>query len=217
MKTIITGVFLLSASVLLADDISQYGLGAEGSTHLSVNRGAVDFEKEYNGLPVDQNKENDSIAPGLKIDIDYQNKTADFTSPHHSFNTGLNHKLNNTSNEFKTRMGYRFDYLAPAASFNYSPDSYGFGKYYNYQLGVAVPVNDIFSLETSYGWNQFDKNAEQGGINNYQDWSIGVSTSYKGVKLKMDYIDINASENSEECGKTFPCEGKAVFSIIKNF
>ncbi|MCW8930004.1 MAG: hypothetical protein OQL19_07195, partial [Gammaproteobacteria bacterium] len=132
-------------------------------------------------------------------------------------NSDLNNQLNNTSNEYQTRMEYRFKYLTPEASFNYSPDSYGFGEYYNYGLGLAVPVKDVFSLETRYAWNKFDKNTEQGGINDYQDWSIGVSTMYKGMKLKVDYMDMNASENSQECGKLFPCEGKTVFSIIKNF
>ena len=123
----------------------------------------------------------------------------------------------NTSNEYRTRMGYAFKHLKPEASFSYSPDSYGFGEYYNYGLGVAVPVKDLFSLETRYGWNKFDRQAEQGGINDYQDWSVGVSTDYKGMKLKVDYIDMNASENFQDCGRLYSCEGKTVFSIIKKF
>ncbi len=54
-------------------------------------------------------------------------------------------------------------------------------------------------------------------MKDYQDWSVGISTTYKGMKLKVDYIDINAGEKSEECSQSFPCEGKTVFSIIKNF
>ena len=185
--------FLVSSSAFAADTSSPYGLSAEKLIRSSEN------------------------TPVLQIDLNYQDKTADLSSPHHSFNTELNNKPNNTSNEFHSSMGYRFSYLTPQASFNYSPDSYGSGKYYNYELGVSVPVKDVFSLETRYGWNKFESNREEGGRNNYQDWSIGVSTNYKGVKLKVDYIDVNAAENSQECGKTFTCEGKTVFSIIKKF
>jgi len=195
-KNITSGIFILLAScallpgtALAADDVKKNGLGVEES--------------------------------GLKLDVEYQDTKANLSAPHHSFNTELDASFNNSpsksSKEYTTRMGYRFDHVTPEASFSYSPDSYGFGKYYNYELGLAVPVKDMFSIETRYGWNQFDKKIEQGGLNNYEDWSVGVSTTYKGVKLKVDYIDVNASENSQECGQLFPCEGKTVFSIIKNF
>ena len=223
-KIIINGIFILftvnvlvPATVLAVDDVSQYGLGAEGLARFTEKPSALDFAKDFQSNSVEQNKKNSLITPSLLIDIDYRDKPADFLSPFHSFNTDLNNNPNNTSNEFKTRMGYRFNYLHPEASFIYSPDSYGLGKYYNYELGISVPIKNILSLETRYGWNQFDKKIEKGGVNNYEDWSIGVSTSYKGVKLKVDYIDINASEKSEECCQTCPCEGKTVFSIIKNF
>ena len=200
---------IVSQSALSAEDISHYGLAAEGNGLAQIY--------ETNFVQVAANQKEQPEAPALQLKVDYLDKTADLFSPHHSFNTELEPKLHNRSHEIETQMGYRFDYLIPKAAFKYSPDSYGMGKYYNYELGISVPVKDIFSLETRYGWNKFDKKPQEGGMKNYQDWSIGVSTTYKGVKLKVDYIDVNANEDSEECQQSFPCEGKTVFSIIKNF
>lgn len=235
-------IILLSARVTASDDFSQYGLGADGLTlpnkmsnkksnkksneirppeKLSNVQFKNDFESDYRkysiGQITDQQKQQNLNGPALKLDFEYQDETADFSSPFHGINADLNNKLNNSSNEYQTRMGYQFKHLTPEASFNYSPDSYGFGEYYNYGLGVAVPIKDIFSLETRYGWNKFDKQPHQGGMSDYQDWSVGVFTTYKGLKLKVNYIDMNASENSRECEKIMPCESKTVFSIIKNF
>ncbi len=54
----------------------------------------------------------------------------------------------NTSKEYQTRLEYRFEHLSSKAAVKYSPDSYGMGEYYNYELGVAVPVKKLFSVET---------------------------------------------------------------------
>jgi uncharacterized protein (TIGR02001 family) len=156
-------------------------------------------------------------APMLQLNFDYQDQEANFSSPYHSAYSNTNNQLHKSSNEYRTKMGYQLQHVTPEASFNYSPDSYGLGQYYNYQLGVTVPVKDIFSLETRYRWNKFNKANQLEGLDNYQDWSVGVSTTYKGVKLKVDYIDINANDKSQECGKLLSCEGKTIFSIIKQF
>lgn len=208
-------MLLLSAATTAADDFSshdvnQYGLGL-------ANPFAEDFSKDYQQLTSKKKNQHRLNESALHIDIEYQDETAGIFSPFHGVNSEINNKLHYTSNEYQTRMGYRLNYLIPEAAFKYSPDSYGFGKYYNYELGIAVPVKDLFSLETRYGWNKFDRQAKKGGIKDYQDWSVGVSTTYKGVKLKVDYIDMNASDKSQECGRLFPCEGKTVFSIIKKF
>lgn len=207
LQTILSPLFLMGLVSAMA---SENALSAD-----EVSRLTSIYKTNFVQLAA--NQKDQQGTPELQLNIDYLDKTADLFSPHHSFNTEFEPKLNNSSREYETRMGYRFDYLVPKAVFKYSPDSYGMGKYYNYELGLAVPVKDIFSLETHYGWNKFDKKPQEGGMKNYQDWSIGVSTTYKGMKLKVDYIDVNASENSEECQQSFPCEGKTVFSIIKNF
>lgn len=236
---------ILSSRAIASDELGQYGLGAEGlsvykdkwsskkavakddsfksqpSEQLSYYQFALDFENDYRQYATKQaglhNNQIDLNTSSFQIDFEYQDRSADISSPFHSVNSDLTNKLNSTSNEYQTRMGYQLKHLTPEASINYSPDSYGFGEYYNYELGVAVPVKNIFSLETRYGWNRFDKHAKHGGIDDYQDWSVGVSTIYKGMKLKVDYVDMNSSEKTHECGQLFPCEGKTVFSIIKNF
>lgn len=240
---LLVAILLLPATVIASDELNQYGLGADSfispvdlnssntnifqkgplalppsaSGRSSNYQFAKDFEIDYQKYALKRAPVQNINEPSLKLDVEYLDKAANLNSPHHAVNSDLNNQLHNTSNEYQTRMGYRFKHVTPEASFNYSPDSYGFGEYYNYGLGVAVPVKDIFSLETRYGWNKFEKTTNKRGINDYQDWSVGVSTVYKGMKLKVDYSDMNAGENSQECGKLFPCEGKTVFSIIKNF
>ncbi len=200
--------------------INQYGLGVEGLPASVSYSSALDFVSEFeqqNNLSA--NKAQKKIKfPIVELDVNYQDKAADIFAPYHSFNVipePRSHK--NTSKEYQTRLEYRFEHLSSEAAVKYSPDSYGMGEYYNYELGIAVPVKKLFSVETRYGWNQFKDKPEKGGMKDYQDWSVGVSTRYKGMQLKVDYIDINASKKSEECSQNFPCEGKTVFSIIKNF
>lgn len=207
------------AKVLADAGTNPYGLGLDDLPELPQGNRSLDFNKELgtelNRKSIAHKLEEDSSA--FQIEVDYLDKTADVFSPHHSFNSEYDRRFNNTSREYETRMDYQLDYFTPNAVLKYSPDSYGKGRYFNYELGVAIPVKDIFSLETHYGWNQFNKKPEKGGMQDYQDWSIGVSANYRGVKLKLDYIDINASEDSEECSQLAACEGKTVFSIIKNF
>ena len=186
-------IFLLPAGVMAQDKFSRYGFGTEG---LSLSKKPITSV--------------DSSESAFQIEFEYQDEAASFASP------DLSNKLNHTSNVYQTRIGYQLKHLTPEASFNYSPDSFGYGEYYNYGLGFAVPVKDLFSVETRYGWNKFNKQMKHGGMDDYQDWSISISTMYRGMKLKVDYIDMNASE-TQECGRLFPCEGKTVFSIIKNF
>ncbi|WP_214660540.1 TorF family putative porin [sulfur-oxidizing endosymbiont of Gigantopelta aegis] len=222
--------------ILASDDFSAYGIGKPALVRppeklpkqkISNAPFFKDFEKDFRVNFLQRKSITSKSAKSksaktindspLLIELDYKDQNATFASPYHGINSEQKNTINHTSNEYQTRMGYQFKHLTPEASLKYSPDSYGFGKYYNYELGVAVPIKDIFSLETRYGWNKFDKQAEKGGMEDYQDWSVGVSTTYKGMKLKVDYIDINAGDKSPECGRLLPCESKTVFSIIKNF
>ncbi len=224
---------LLPTGGMALDEFSQYGLGTEGVslpkknsskpiTQKFTNDFKKDFENDYLQFKSRQShfqKNNllDSDEAAFHVKFEYQDEAATISSPYHGINSELTNKLNYTSNVYQTSVAYQLKHLSPGASFNYSPDSYGFGEYYNYGLVVAVPVKNLFSIETRYGWNKFDKPIKQGGMDDYQDWSIGISTMYKGMKLKVDYIDMNADETSQECGKMFPCEGKTVFSIIQTF
>ncbi len=208
-----------------SNQINLYGLGinesslsANGSLLAKGSKFSKNFEFNYQNIESAQSlKKKKHHEPVLTFEVEYQDETANLNSPFHAANTDLYYSHDNTSKEYQTRMGYEFEHLTPNASFTYSPDSYGFGEYYNYGLGVAVPVKELLSLETHYGWNKFEKNSEQGGRSDYQEWSVGVSTTYNGMKIKVDYIDMNASEKSQECGQLYSCEGKTVFSIIKDF
>ena len=203
----------------LSSNINQYGLGFDGLSLLPIQKPNLGVDQSFETeLSTDKANSAEKVeVPPWQFEMNYLDKKADFFSPFHGFNTEYSQRLNNTSREYQTRMDYHFEHLTSQAALKFSPDSYGLGEYYNYELGVAIPVKNIFSLQTHYGWNRFDKKPEKGGMADYQDWSIGVSTNYRGMTLKLDYIDINASEDSEECGQSFPCEGKTVFSIIKNF
>ncbi len=218
-------MLLLLAGTSWAEETDNlYGLGHPVLPGSATYSNALDYITEFekhNNLSTGQISKGQSLKkikfPVVKLDINYQDKPADVFAPYHSFNAIPSRIDKNTSKQYQTRLEYRFEHLSSEAAVNYSPDSYGMGEYFNYELGIAVPVKKLFSVETRYGWNQFKDKPEQGGMKDYQDWSVGVSTTYKGMKLKVDYIDINASEKSEQCSQNFPCEGKTVFSIIKNF
>jgi hypothetical protein len=153
----------------------------------------------------------------FQVVFEYQDKLTDLLSPHHSYLSEFEPVLQKSSQEFKTHLDYSLQYLTPGAALKYSPDSYGKGRYLNYELGVKLPVKNLFSIETQYGWNLFENKLEKQGVKDYEDWSIGISTMYRGMKLKLDYIDVKENHNTEECSQLFPCESKTVFSIIKHF
>ncbi len=215
-------LLILQAGTVWAEEIAinQYAIRAEGLPASLSYSSALDFVSEFeqqNNLSADKAQKKIKY-PIVELDVKYRDKAADVFAPYHSFNVIPEPRIHkNTSQEYQTRLGYRFEHLSSEAAIKYSPDSYGMGEYYNYELGIAVPVKKLFSVETRYGWNQFKDKPKKGGMKDYQDWSVGVSTRYKGMQLKVDYIDINARKKSEECSQNFPCEGKTVFSIIKNF
>ena len=213
-------LLLLAGTSWAEETDNHYGLGNKNLSGSAAYSSALDFVTEFekqNNLSAGKSAKKIKF-PIVELDVNYQDKPVDVFAPYHSFNAVPESRIDkNTSKEYQTRLEYRFEHLSSEAAVKYSPDSYGMGEYYNYELGIAVPVKKLFSVETRYGWNQFKNKPEKGGMKDYQDWSVGVSTTYKGMKLKVDYIDINASEKSEECSQNFPCEGKTVFSITKNF
>ena len=47
----------------------------------------------------------------------------------------------------------------------------------------------------------------------YNDLGVGITYNFKGVDLKLQYIDTNLNET----GCTYGCAAKAVFTLSKSF
>ena len=120
-----------------------------------------------------------------------------------------NTEANNT-NEYHLALSYDLTYLTPKAVVNYSDDFYGFGSAWYYDLTVAVPLPYNFSLTGHYGWSVFD---DDDGLN-YDDYSIGIATTYAGVGFALSWVD---RSKTDACVSPFNCGSTAVFTISKAF
>jgi len=122
-----------------------------------------------------------------------------------------NTEANNT-NEYHLALSYDLTYLTPKVVVNYSDDFYGLGEAWYYDLTVAVPLPYDFSLTGHYGWTVFDDDAFEAG--SYDDYSVGIATTYAGVGFALSWIDRSKTEN---CISPFNCGSTAVFTISKTF
>ncbi|HSQ08736.1 MAG TPA: TorF family putative porin [Chromatiaceae bacterium] len=82
----------------------------------------------------------------------------------------------------------------------------------SYDLTVSVPLPYDFSLTGHYGWTVFDDDAFEAG--SYDDYSVGIATTYAGVGFALSWIDRSKTEN---CISPFNCGSTAVFTISKTF
>ena len=120
-----------------------------------------------------------------------------------------NTEANNT-NEYHLALSYDLTYLTPKVVVNYSDDFYGYGSAWYYDLTVAVPLPYDFSLTGHYGWTVYDDDDAL----NYDDYSVGIATTYAGVGFALSWIDRSKTEN---CISPFNCGSTAVFTISKTF
>ena len=95
---------------------------------------------------------------------------------------------------------------------NYSDDFYGYGAAWYYDLTVSVPLPYDFSLTGHYGWTVYDENESESL--SYDDYSVGIATTYAGVGFALSWIDRSKTEN---CISPFNCGSTAVFTISKTF
>ena len=123
----------------------------------------------------------------------------------------------NNTNEYHILSGYDFDFIAIDATVNYSPDSFGAGKYYYYELESYIPLPKDFQLTSHYAWTRYDKSVSNGGGKEYEDWHIGLARSLMGLDFSLKYHDVHGLDKSEDCNDPFTCKSKLVFGVSKTF
>jgi uncharacterized protein (TIGR02001 family) len=117
----------------------------------------------------------------------------------------------NNTNEFHIGGSYDFKVAQPKFTINYSPDWFGTGDSWYYDLSVKVPLPEDFAVNVHYGWNRFE------GLKDYQDWSIGVTKPLFGLDLALSYVDTQDLDEDQDCLDPFKCGGALVFSVGKTF
>ncbi|MCB1682127.1 MAG: hypothetical protein H6858_04525 [Rhodospirillales bacterium] len=116
--------------------------------------------------------------------------------------------------EFAASIGYDFDVVALTASFNYSPEFFansGDAEYY--VLAFDAPVFKGLSVTGHLGHQDIDDNAAL-GIEDYNDWSLGLGYSLYGFDASLQYVDTDLDE-PDECADG--CDARLVFGLSRSF
>lgn len=104
-------------------------------------------------------------------------------------------------------------------TYSFSPEYFGDAgqsHYLNAGLGWDIlfePVTVTLSAATGYQW--LERNA-WAGIEDYQDWSAGVSVSYEAIRVGLTYTDTSLSK-SECFGGTNICDPRVVLHLAAAF
>ena len=95
------------------------------------------------------------------------------------------------------------------AKYWYADDYSGTGgKQKYYEAGLSLPINNDFTFSIHAGHTDFDR---QTGINDYNDYSLSLSTSYKGFDLQL----FATSTDDGQFGNLE--DDRFVFTISKSF
>jgi len=114
--------------------------------------------------------------------------------------------------EIQAVAGYDFEVASLSASVNYTPENFGKSGYAEYyKLAGEVPLQKGFNLIGHIGRQQIDKESVFGKPD-YTDWGIGLSYDFKGVDIKLEYIDTDLGKN--ECADG--CDARAILSVAKS-
>ena len=107
-------------------------------------------------------------------------------------------------------LSYDFGPAAVSLGLAVSDDFYGATGDSTYtQIDVDIPLPNDFGLSMGYHSQDID-DAED-----YNDWKIGVSKSWKGFDFALDYTDTDLSDTND-CGGANICDDRFIFTISKS-
>ena len=162
-------VSLATTATIAADD----GFDIPGEFSANV---ALTSDYRFRGISQSSND------PALQGGIDY------YSYP------GASSGLDYDYFEGKIALGYSpIESVSFGIGYFFSPDYFGSSGTFHYpnafveftpDLGLPLPV----TLSATYGYSIIDDNAAF-GADDYQDWSVGISTNYKIINLSLQYID----------------------------
>ncbi|MCB1790064.1 MAG: TorF family putative porin [Gammaproteobacteria bacterium] len=94
------------------------------------------------------------------------------------------------TDEFHVGVSKDFGFMSAGFTAYYSPDFFDFGKGQYYDLSIDVPVSS-FTISGHYGVTRI---SEKTGLADadYEDYSLGVSTSYSGLDFAVTYSDTSS-------------------------
>lgn len=127
---------------------------------------------------------------------------------------GANEDLNYDYQEFGLAVSKDLELVALTAGAYWSPDFFGsVGDAYYYSLGADVPLPFEFALSAHVGTQRFDRS----GLDDYVDWSIGLTRPVMGIDLSLTYYDTDVGDGGF-CGASSDwCDARVVFAISKEF
>jgi uncharacterized protein (TIGR02001 family) len=127
---------------------------------------------------------------------------------------GADNNLDYDYYELSAALGYDFQVFSASASVNYAPDNFGdSGHAEYYALSVDVPLPSDFSLNGHFGHQEIEDNAAF-GVEDYNDWGVGLGYSWQGFDFALSYIDTDLDEPTE-CADG--CDQKVIFGISRSF
>ncbi len=203
------------------DPAIQGGLGlglplGSGDTgiHAGIWGSTVDFDEEGDG-PVELELSAGVYGSLGETGIDWDIWAAYYLYP------GARGSLDYDYGELLGRLGYALtDELSASAGYAFSPDysgSTGLAHYvdvgvtYTPPLELSAPV----TLDATLGRQWFESNS-QTGLDDYLDWSLGVTVGLGPVDLGLRYTDTDLGRG--DCfGGSNACGARLVASLVARF
>jgi uncharacterized protein (TIGR02001 family) len=100
-------------------------------------------------------------------------------------------------------------------SYFFSPEYFGNAgqaHYVNAGLSWNVPFDPVTLTLAAATGHQWIADNTWAGVEDYQDWSVGLTVTYAGVSVGLDYTDTNLSK-SECFGGTNLCDPRLVLRV----
>ncbi|MCB1591288.1 MAG: TorF family putative porin [Alphaproteobacteria bacterium] len=116
--------------------------------------------------------------------------------------------------EFAASLGYDFEVVALTASYNYSPNFFAdSGDAHYFSAAFEAPVFKGLSVNGHFGHQDIDDESKF-GVEDYNDWSLGLGYNLYGFDLSLAYVDTDLDETSE-CSDG--CEERVIFGVSRSF
>jgi uncharacterized protein (TIGR02001 family) len=110
-------------------------------------------------------------------------------------------------------LGYDFDIFSISGAVNYAPDNAansGNATYVASYVDVPLPFMPFDTTLNGSAGHQWIEDNDAFGLEDYTDWSFGISSNIEGFDVGLKYIDTNLDE-PDECADG--CGERVVFSV----
>ncbi|MES9871377.1 MAG: TorF family putative porin [Sedimenticola sp.] len=192
-----------SGNVALTSDYIFRGLTQNDGD--AAIQGGFDYAHDsgfYAGVWASNVSEASYTDSSMELDLylgwggDFNGVSVDVGVLHYEY-PGTSVEANNTD-EYHVGVGYDFGAAAVSATYNYSPDFYGADEATYLDLGIEVPAGPV-TIAAHYGMTDYD--AASG--DDYDDWSVGVSTEYGGFGFDLSYYETDGVSGGDDDALVF--------------